>query len=115
MGMVNCPQDLNQFISGAPIFENTFPEEECEQKRFYGDCFHCFTTAIAKRDKQLKQKVQSEYENRLKADMVAMLEDLKQDFIAEAYGIEMDCTDYVVNVADIDKIIQQKITRLRED
>lgn len=55
----------------------------------------------------------ADYENRLKADMVAMLEDLKQDFIAEAYGIEMNCTDYVVNVADIDKIIQQKINDLR--
>ena len=54
------------------------------------------------------------YENRLRADLVVILEDLKQDFIAEAYGIEMDCTDYVVNVADIDKIIQQKITSLKE-
>ena len=48
-----------------------------------------------------------------KADMVDMLEDLKQDIIAEAYGIEIDCTDYVVNVADIDKVIQQKINALR--
>lgn len=55
------------------------------------------------------------YMERLKADMVAILEDLKQDFIAEAYGIEMDCTDYVVNVADIDKVIQQKINALKED
>ena len=47
--------------------------------------------------------------------MIAMLEDLKQDFIAEAYGIEMDCTDYVVNVADIDKVIQQKINALKEN
>ena len=54
-----------------------------------------------------------QYENRLKADMVAMLEDLKQDFIAEAYGIEMDCTDYVVNVADIDKVIQEKINEIK--
>jgi hypothetical protein len=57
----------------------------------------------------------ADYENRLKADMVAMLEDLKQDLLAEAYGIEMDCTDYVVNVADIDKVIQQKINELKGD
>ena len=57
----------------------------------------------------------AEFEQRLKDDMVAMLEDLKQDFIAEAYGIEMDCTDYVVNVADIDKVIQQKINALKEN
>lgn len=50
-----------------------------------------------------------------KANMVAMLEDLKQDIIAEAYGIEMDCSDYVVNVADIDMVIQQKINVLKEN
>ena len=44
-----------------------------------------------------------------------MLEDLKQDLIAESYGIELDCTDYVVNVADIDKIIQQKINALKAE
>lgn len=49
-----------------------------------------------------------------KDNLVTMLEDLKQDFIAEAYGIEMDCTDYVVNVADVDKVIQQRINAIKE-
>ena len=48
-----------------------------------------------------------------KDEVIAMLEDLKQDFIAESYGIEIDCSDYVVNVADIDKVIQQKINALK--
>ena len=56
-----------------------------------------------------------QYIARLKADMVAMLEDLKQDIIAEAYGVETDCSDYVVNVADIDMVIQQKIDVLKAD
>ena len=51
---IKCPNDLNQFLLGEPIFENTFPEEECEKRKFYGDCFHCFATAIAKRDQQIK-------------------------------------------------------------
>lgn len=51
---IHCPNDLNQFILGDPIFENPFPEEECEQRKFYGDCHHCFATAIASRDHQLK-------------------------------------------------------------
>ena len=55
----------------------------------------------------------ADYETHLKADLVAMLKDLKQDLIAESYGIETDCSDYVVNVADIDKVIQQKINALR--
>lgn len=51
---IECPKDLNQFLISEPLFENTFSENECEQKKFYGDCFHCFSTAIAKRDKELK-------------------------------------------------------------
>ncbi len=54
MKEIKCPYDLNQFLLGDPIFENPFPEEECEQRKFYGDCFHCFATAIASRDHQLK-------------------------------------------------------------
>ena len=54
MNEIKCPHDLNQFLLGEPKFENTFPEEECEQRKYYGDCYHCFSTAIAKRDNQLK-------------------------------------------------------------
>ena len=52
---IKCPYDLNQFILGEPIFENPFPEEECEKRKFYGDCYHCFSTAIASRDHQLEE------------------------------------------------------------
>ena len=51
---IKCPHDLNQFLIGEPIFEDPFPKEECEQRKFYEDCFHCFSTAIASRDHQLK-------------------------------------------------------------
>lgn len=54
MSEIKCPYDLNQFLLGEPTFENTFPEEECEQRKFYGDCYHCFSTAIARRDRQFK-------------------------------------------------------------
>lgn len=54
MKEIKCPCDLNQFILGEPIFKNTFPEEECKMRKLYGDCFHCFTTAIAIRDHQLR-------------------------------------------------------------
>lgn len=54
---IKCPYDLNQFILGEPIFENPFSDEECEQRRFYGDCFHCFSTAIASRDHQIKNAI----------------------------------------------------------
>jgi len=54
MKEIKCPFDLNQFLLGEPIFENPFPEEECNQRKFYGDCYHCFSTAIASRDHQLK-------------------------------------------------------------
>ena len=57
MKEIKCPYDLNQFLLGEPIFENPFPEEECEQRKFYGDCYHCFSTAIASRDHQLKNTI----------------------------------------------------------
>ena len=57
MNEIKCPYDLNQFLLGDPIFENPFPEEECKQRKFYGDCYHCFATAIASRDHQLNASV----------------------------------------------------------
>ena len=57
MNEIKCPYDLNQFLLGEPIFENPFPEEECQQRKFYGDCYHCFSTAIASRDYQLKNTI----------------------------------------------------------
>lgn len=57
MNKIKCPHDLNQFLLSDPVFENPFPEEECEQKKFYGDCYHCFSTAIARRDDQLKNAI----------------------------------------------------------
>ena len=60
MSEIKCPYDLNQFLLGEPIFKNTFPKEECEQRKFYGDCYHCFATAIAKYYVEIKHKVESE-------------------------------------------------------
>ena len=57
MKEVKCPHDLNQFLLGKPIFEDTFPQEECQMRKFYGDCYHCFSTAIAGRDHQLKNDI----------------------------------------------------------
>lgn len=54
---INCPKDLNQYLICEPIFENTFSPEECESRKFYGDCYHCFASAIAKRDRQIRQSV----------------------------------------------------------
>ena len=66
MSEIKCPYDLNQFILGEPIFENPFPEE-CEKRKFYGDCYHCFSTAIASRDHQLKASVTDNIMNKIKS------------------------------------------------
>ena len=60
MKEIKCPYDLNQFLLGEPIFENPFPEEECKMRKFYGDCYHCFSTSIASRDHQLKDAIEVE-------------------------------------------------------
>lgn len=53
---IHCPIDLNKYLIAPPLFENTFTISECEERKFYGDCYHCFATAIVKRDKQIKEK-----------------------------------------------------------
>ena len=58
----------------------------------------------------------ADYENRLKADLVAMLEELKQDIIAESWGLSAfveDSKDLVVDVSDIDKVFYERITALK--
>ena len=69
MNEIKCPRDLNQFLLGEPIFENTFSEEECEQRKFYGDCYHCFATAIGKRDYQIEKINMSELDDTIENDL----------------------------------------------
>ena len=53
MSTINCPKDLNSYVLNTP-FENVFPEDECAMRKAYGDCYHCFATSIARRDKQIR-------------------------------------------------------------
>lgn len=43
---IHCPKDIG--------FENTFGWEDCEKEQFYNNCYHCWSTAIARHDRQLK-------------------------------------------------------------
>lgn len=96
MKEIKCPHDLNKFLLGEPIFENPYPEEECEQRKFYGDCFHCFSTAIASRDHRLKndtikkiQKVVTEWKANTWTDNLSY-ECMSKivDILAESEGAE---------------------------
>lgn len=88
MNEIKCPKDLNQFILREPIFENTFLEEECEQRKFYGDCYHCFATAIASRDHQIKDGVL----NKIKA----IVNEWKSDTYTD--NLSYEC---MIKIADI--------------
>ena len=81
---MNCPKDLNSFLLSEPLFENTFPDDECEEKKFYGDCFHCFATSIRKRDKQLinsiLDKIKTELERRGGNDEKAFCKSLNESY-----------------------------------
>ena len=90
---MNCPKDLNSFLLSEPLFENTFPDNECEEKKFYGDCFHCFATSINKRDKQLINAVLDE----IRAEMeMEKLED-SLNFCIKAHN---DAIDRVLKIID---------------
>lgn len=40
MKEIKCPNDIG--------FENIFPDSDCEMRKFYGDCYHCWNSSIAK-------------------------------------------------------------------
>ena len=46
---IHCPKDIG--------FENTFSGEDCEKEQHYNNCYHCWSTAIASRDHQLKNAI----------------------------------------------------------
>ena len=79
MREIKCPYDLNQFLLGEPIFENPFPEEECGVRKFYGDCHHCFSTAIASRDQQLKALVTDNIMDKIRSIVVEWKSDTWTD------------------------------------
>ena len=59
-----------------------------------------------------------QYETRLKADMVAMLTELKNELIDISWNIDMYDSDLDFEccyLSDIDKVIQQKIDSLKEN
>lgn len=86
---IQCPKDLNQYILEHP-FENTFPESDCEMRKFYGDCYHCFATAIAKHNQQVK---------------ISTLEDLKEKFDL--------LPDQTMSIQEIQSIIDKSIEKLK--
>lgn len=86
---IQCPKDLNRYILEHP-FENTFPESDCEMRKFYGDCYHCFATAIAKRNQQVK---------------ISTLEDLKEKFDL--------LPDQTMSIQEIQSIIDKSIEKLK--
>lgn len=60
------------------------------------------------------QQLQADYENRLKADMVAMLEDLRLDFQeAELAGV-LDNKELIF-ADEVDDLVQQKINELKAE
>ena len=86
---IQCPKDLNRYILEYP-FENTFPESDCEICKFYGDCYHCFATAIAKRNQQVK---------------ISTLKDLKEKFDL--------LPDQTMSIQEIQTIIDKFIEKLK--
>ena len=80
------------------------------------EAIELFDTAIDTMRKY--QQLRADYENRLKDDMVAMLIELKNEFIDKSWNIDMydDDLDFeCCYLNDIDEIIQQKINTLKSE
>lgn len=55
----------------------------------------------------------SDYENRIKADMVAILEELLEEF--EKLDPNYECNTYYAAIRDCSNLTQQKIDKLKEN
>ena len=73
---IECPKDIG--------FENTFPDNECEMKKFYGDCYHCWQTSITKHNEQERLKGAQEF-----ADFL-----VKENVLGNRVIYNGDITDY---------------------
>ena len=60
------------------------------------------------------QQLQTEYENRLKADLVAMLEELQEE-IEKLKNEPACCHHFVRGIRRSSEVIQQKIDKLKEN
>ena len=54
-----------------------------------------------------------QYENRLKADLVAMLSEIQLEIEEESWGTRLDGLEPAVDIVDVNMIIQQKIDKLK--
>ena len=59
------------------------------------------------------EKLQADYENRLKADMVAMLTELQTEIEELENPLDYDFEGYNQCAVDCEKLIQQKINKLK--
>lgn len=68
---IHCPKDIG--------LENTFINEDCQKEQFYNNCYHCWTTALAKgkvqhwvmpvqNDRRNKDECEADKEGAEKAD-----------------------------------------------
>ena len=66
----------------------------------------------------LALKIQANYLARLKAEKIAMLEELQDEIFKESWRLECICDDLdgsAVDLDDVNKIIQEKINSLKEN
>jgi hypothetical protein len=117
---------IDKIIKRLLWFEDYNEEDYCGGDRIqdeYGDWFYKVTEEDFEAFRQAAdimrkyQQLQSDYENRLKADMVAMLTEIQLE-IEEKSIIDYDEDLYdggecVISVSEINEIIQQKIDSLK--
>lgn len=49
---IHCPKDIG--------FVDTFSGEDCEKEQYYNNCYHCWSTALAKRKAYWEMPVQED-------------------------------------------------------
>lgn len=57
--VISCPHDIG--------FDDTFPNKECEMRRFYDDCYHCWQSSLARNRQTIQYATLDKVQNALVA------------------------------------------------
>jgi len=71
---IHCPKDIG--------FENTFYEEDCKREQFYNNCYHCWSTAIAKEKANWIMSILDKIKSEIEEQVLESLSDGGDDWFA---------------------------------
>lgn len=96
MRTIHCPKDLG--------FKNTFSDEDCKSEQYYNNCYHCWSTALAKDKDFINEEL-------IRWFAIAELKKVKEELNLQGSG---RCYGKIFN-DEYNKILDKHIAKLKGD